>query len=85
VPLREAPFWAVEFQPTITFTLGGVRVDSWGRVLDRDAGVIEGLYCAGGDAGGLQGPHYVAGLMLGMVFGPRAVEAVLMDKEEIDV
>ena len=84
-PLREAPFWAVEFQPTITFTLGGVRVDSWGRVLDRDAGVIEGLYCAGGDAGGLQGPHYVAGLMLGMVFGPRAVEAVVMDKEEIDV
>ena len=48
--------------------------------------MIEGLYCAGGDAGGLQGPHYVAGLMLGMVFGPRAVEAVVMDtEEEIDV
>jgi len=85
VPLREAPFWAVEFQPTITFTLGGVRVDPWGRVLDRDGAVVSGLYCAGGDAGGLQGPHYVAGLMLGMVFGPRAVEAVVMDKEEIDV
>jgi succinate dehydrogenase/fumarate reductase flavoprotein subunit len=85
VPLREAPFWAVEFQPTITFTLGGVQVDSWGRVLDRDGTVVRGLYCAGGDAGGLQGPHYVAGLMLGMVFGPRAVEAVEMDKEEIDV
>ena len=57
VPLREAPFWAVEFQPTITFTLGGVRVDPWGRVLDRDGAVVSGLYCAGGDAGGLQGPH----------------------------
>ncbi len=83
--LREAPFWAVEFQPTITFTLGGVKVDAWGRVLDRDGGRVPGLYCAGGDAGGLQGPHYVAGLMLGMVFGPRAVEAVAMDKEESDV
>jgi succinate dehydrogenase/fumarate reductase flavoprotein subunit len=79
--LREPPFWAVEFQPTITFSLGGVRVDAWGRVLDRDGTAIAGLYAAGGDAGGLQGPHYVAGLMLGMVFGPRAVEAV---KEEID-
>lgn len=79
-PLREPPFWAVEFQPSITFSLGGLRVDSHGRVLDRDGAAIEGLYAAGGDAGGLQGPHYVAGLMLGMVFGPRAVEAV---KEEI--
>jgi succinate dehydrogenase/fumarate reductase flavoprotein subunit len=85
VGLREAPFWAVEFQPTITFTLGGVKVDGWGRVLDRDGAAIKGLYCAGGDAGGLQGPHYVAGLMLGMVFGPRAVQAVQMDKEESDV
>jgi predicted oxidoreductase len=81
VPLRQPPFWAVEFQPTITFSLGGVRVDAWGRVLDRDGAAVPGLYCAGGDAGGLQGPRYVAGLMLGMVFGPRAVEAV---KEEID-
>ena len=79
-PLREPPFWAVEFQPTITFSLGGLRVAAPGRVLDRDGAAIRGLYAAGGDAGGLQGPHYVAGLMLGMVFGPRAVEAV---KEEI--
>ena len=46
------------------------------------ARAVPGLYCAGGDAGGLQGPRYVAGLMLGLVFGPRAVEAVVMDKEE---
>jgi hypothetical protein len=43
---------------------------------DRD------LYCAGGHVGGLQGPRYVAGLMLGAVFGPRAVEAVMTDMEE---
>ena len=82
VQLREPPFWAVEFQPTITFPLGGVRVDPWGRVLDRDGAYVPGLYCAGGDAGGLQGPRYVAGLMLGAVFGPRAVEAVMTDMEE---
>jgi succinate dehydrogenase/fumarate reductase flavoprotein subunit len=79
VPLREPPFHAVEVQPTLTFPLGGVRIDSWGRVLDRDGAVVRGLYCAGGDAGGLQGPRYVAGLALGLVFGPRAVDAVQMD------
>jgi succinate dehydrogenase/fumarate reductase flavoprotein subunit len=80
VPLREPPFHAIEVQPTLTFTLGGIRVDADGRVLDRDGGVIEGLYAAGGDAGGLQGPRYVAGLALGLVFGPRAADAVMMDK-----
>ncbi|HET6547347.1 MAG TPA: FAD-binding protein, partial [Solirubrobacter sp.] len=81
VPLRRPPFWAIEVQPSITFPFGGVRVDAWGRALDRDGAPVPGLYCAGGDAGGLQGPRYVAGLVLGMVFGPRAVEAVVADKE----
>ena len=77
VPLVEPPFHAVQVQPTLTFPLGGVRIDSWGRVLDRDGlARCRGLYCAGGDAGGLQGPRYVAGLALGLVFGPRAVDAV---------
>jgi succinate dehydrogenase/fumarate reductase flavoprotein subunit len=80
VPLVEPPFHAVQVQPTLTLPLGGVRVDAWGRVLDRDGGVVEGLYCAGCDAGGLQGPRYVAGLALGLVFGPRAVDAVVMDQ-----
>jgi succinate dehydrogenase/fumarate reductase flavoprotein subunit len=79
VPLREPPFHAVEVQPTLTFPLGGVRVDAWGRVLDRDGRAVEGLYAAGGDAGGLQGPRYAAGLALGLVFGPRAADAVMMD------
>ena len=70
----------MQVQPTLTFPLGGVRIDSWGRVLDRDGGAVPGLYCAGGDAGGLQGPRYVAGLALGLVFGPRAVDAVVMDQ-----
>jgi succinate dehydrogenase/fumarate reductase flavoprotein subunit len=79
VPLREPPFHAVEVQPALTFPLGGVRVDAWGRVLDRDGAAVAGLYAAGGDAGGLQGPRYVAGLALGLVFGPRAAEAVMLD------
>jgi succinate dehydrogenase/fumarate reductase flavoprotein subunit len=76
-PLREAPFHALEVQPSITFTYGGVRADADGRVLDARARPLPGLFAAGGDVGGLQGPGYVGGLVLGLVFGPRAADSAL--------
>jgi succinate dehydrogenase/fumarate reductase flavoprotein subunit len=75
-PLREPPFHALAVAPCITFTFGGLRVDPDGRVLDRDGRWVPNLYAAGADAGGLQGPGYVGGLALGLVFGPRVAEAV---------
>jgi succinate dehydrogenase/fumarate reductase flavoprotein subunit len=76
-PLREAPFHALEVQPSITFTYGGVRADGDGRVLDARGRPLPGLFAAGADVGGLQGPGYVGGLVLGLVFGPRAADAAL--------
>lgn len=75
VTLSEPPFHALAVQPTITFPFGGLAVDDVGRVLDRDGRPIGGLFAAGADAGGLQGPGYVGGLVLGLVFGPRAADA----------
>jgi succinate dehydrogenase/fumarate reductase flavoprotein subunit len=76
-PFVEPPFYALEVQPTVTFTFGGLAVDPDGRVLDRDAAPVPGLFAAGGDAGGLQDYRYVGGLALGLVFGPRAAEAAI--------
>jgi succinate dehydrogenase/fumarate reductase flavoprotein subunit len=73
--LREPPFHALAVAPCITFTFGGLRVDADGRVLGPDGAWIRNLYAAGADAGGLQGPGYVGGLALGLVFGPRVAEA----------
>ena len=73
-PMNEPPFHALEVQPTVTFTFGGLAVDHDGRVLDRDGAAVPGLYAAGADAGGLQDFRYVGGLALGLVFGPRAAE-----------
>jgi succinate dehydrogenase/fumarate reductase flavoprotein subunit len=75
-PLREPSFHALAVAPCITFTFGGLRVDPDGRVLDRDGRWVRNLYAAGADAGGLQGPGYIGGLALGLVFGPRIAEAV---------
>jgi succinate dehydrogenase/fumarate reductase flavoprotein subunit len=75
--LRAPPFHALEVQPSITFTYGGVRADADGRVLDFEGRPLPGLFAAGADVGGLQGPGYVGGLILGLVFGPRAADAAL--------
>jgi succinate dehydrogenase/fumarate reductase flavoprotein subunit len=74
--LRTAPFHALAVAPCITFTFGGLRVDRDGRVLRDDGSWVRNLYAAGADAGGVQGPGYVGGLALGLVFGPRVAEAV---------
>jgi predicted oxidoreductase len=78
--LCEAPFYAVEAQPAITFTFGGLAVDVDGRVLRRDGTPVPGLWGAGADAGGLQERRYVGGLVLGLVFGPRAADAALRSR-----
>jgi succinate dehydrogenase/fumarate reductase flavoprotein subunit len=76
-PLTEPPFHALELQPTVTFTFGGLAVDPDCHVLDRDGAPVPGLFAAGADAGGLQDVRYVGGLALGLVFGPRAAEAAI--------
>jgi succinate dehydrogenase/fumarate reductase flavoprotein subunit len=75
----DPPFHALEVQPAITFTFGGLRVDPDGRVLDRDGAAVPGLFAAGADAGGLQDVRYVGGLALGLVFGPRAARAAVAE------
>jgi len=78
-PIIDPPFHALEVQPAITFTFGGLRVDPDGRVLDRDGAPVPGLFAAGADAGGLQDVRYVGGLALGLVFGPRAARTAIAE------
>jgi succinate dehydrogenase/fumarate reductase flavoprotein subunit len=78
-PIIDPPFHALEVQPAITFTFGGLRVDPDGRVLDRDGAPVPGLFAAGADAGGIQDVRYVGGLALGLVFGPRAARTAIAE------
>ncbi|CAN5550089.1 hypothetical protein BH23CHL6_BH23CHL6_05620 [soil metagenome] len=74
-PLLEAPFHALEVQPAITFTLGGIRIDTNGRVLDRDGQIVPGLFAAGADGGGTYHQGYAGGLALALCFGRRSARA----------
>jgi tricarballylate dehydrogenase len=74
LPLDTPPFLAFAVTCGITFTFGGVKVDSDARALDRANRPILGLHAAGELVGGLFYGNYPggSGLTSGAVFGRRA-------------
>ncbi|OJK00106.1 hypothetical protein ASPACDRAFT_1868574 [Aspergillus aculeatus ATCC 16872] len=72
----EGPFYAMEVQPSITFTYGGVQIDTRGRALSADRTAIPGLLIAGVDAGGFSNRGYAGGLALAFVTGFWAAREV---------
>jgi succinate dehydrogenase/fumarate reductase flavoprotein subunit len=76
-PLVVPPFRALAVRPGITFTLGGIRVDSAMRVLREDGTHVAGLYAAGADAGGAYGGGYMGGLAMALVQGRLAAHSIL--------
>jgi tricarballylate dehydrogenase len=79
--LDTPPFEAFGVTCGITFTFGGVRIDTSGRVLDVAGRTIPGLYAAGEMAGGLFYFNYAggAGLSGAAVFGRLAGASAAAD------
>ncbi|MFC5830356.1 FAD-dependent tricarballylate dehydrogenase TcuA [Nonomuraea insulae] len=69
--LETPPFYGYAVSCGITFTFGGLHVDTSARVLDEESRPIEGLYAAGELVGGLFSGNYPggSGLTSGAVFG----------------
>lgn len=81
VPLADLPFdpptgtvLAVRVIASITHTIGGLRVDERARVLREDGSVLDGLWAAGVDAGGVATGGYSSGLAQALVLGLAAAE-----------
>jgi tricarballylate dehydrogenase len=72
--IDEPPFEAYAVTCGVTFTFGGVKIDTDARVIDTEGAVIAGLYAAGEMVGGLFYFNYPGGtgLMAGSVFGKIA-------------
>jgi tricarballylate dehydrogenase len=72
--LDQAPFEAFTITAGITFTFGGIKVNTDAQVMDIDNVPIPGLYAAGELVGGLFYTNYPggSGLMSGAVFGKIA-------------
>jgi hypothetical protein len=61
---------------SITFTYGGISIDTQGRALTRNKTIIPGLLVAGVDAGGFSNLGYAGGLALAFVTGLWAARLV---------
>jgi len=74
--LTEPPFQAYAVTCGITFTFGGLKVDTGARVIDTEGEPIPGLHAAGELVGGLFYFNYPggSGLTAGAVFGKAAGE-----------
>ncbi|KAL5357113.1 hypothetical protein BJX96DRAFT_181215 [Aspergillus floccosus] len=72
----DGPFFAMEVQPSITFTYGGIAIDTTSRALTPDKTIIPGLLVAGVDAGGFSNRGYAGGLALAFVTGLWAAREV---------
>jgi tricarballylate dehydrogenase len=72
--LDSPPYYGYAVACGITFTFGGLRIDTNGRVLDTVGRAVPGLYAAGELVGGLFSGNYPggSGLTAGAVFGRRA-------------
>jgi len=76
LPIDQAPFEGYAVTCGITFTFGGIRIDTQARVIDTDGQPIHGLFAAGEMVGGIYWFGYPSGsgLTSGAVFGRIAGE-----------
>jgi tricarballylate dehydrogenase len=74
LPLDTPPYTAFPVGPAITFTFGGLRVNTRGEVLDQQDIPVAGLYAAGEMVGGIYYHNYPggSGLPSGLVMGRAA-------------
>ena len=73
LPINKAPFHAYPVMSANTFTFGGLKTDTLGRVVDADGEPIANLYAAG-EMTGLYYGNYTGStsVLRGMVFGRLA-------------
>jgi predicted oxidoreductase len=56
----------------VTFTEGGIKVNTECQALDRDGRPVPGLYVAGVDVGAISNVGYAGALSAGLITGLRA-------------
>ena len=78
VKLENGPFVATPRQACLHHTMGGVKIDTEGRVLDESGAPIEGLVAAGEITGGIHGGNRLGGnaVVDTVVFGKLAGETI---------
>lgn len=80
--LGNPPYYAAKRLPTVHHTMGGLKIDTNCRVLDKEDNPIPGLYAAGEVTGDIHGANRLGGNAIAdiAVFGRIAGESVALEK-----
>ncbi|MCW5592893.1 MAG: flavocytochrome c [Burkholderiales bacterium] len=73
-PIARPSYYAIEVNPGIHFTMGGIRINGRTQVMSRDKRALPGLYAAGEVTGGVHGANRLGGNAMTALFtfGPIA-------------
>ena len=72
----DPPYYAIEVEPLIHHTMGGIKIDTKARVLHKDGSPVKGLYAAGEVTGGVHGDNRLGGNAVAdiIIFGRIAAD-----------
>ena len=81
-PLTLAPYYAIEVEPVLHHTMGGIKINSNAEVVNKNGNPVPGLYAAGEVTGGVHGGNRLGGnavadiIVFGQIAGTSAVEYI---------
>ena len=81
-PLNEAPYYAIEIEPVIHHTMGGIKINTKAEVVNQSGNAIPGLYAAGEVTGGIHGGNRLGGnaiadiIVFGQIAGTSAAHSI---------
>ena len=81
-PLTHAPFYAIEVEPVLHHTMGGIKINSKAEVVNKSGNPVPGLYAAGEVTGGVHGGNRLGGnavadiIVFGQIAGTSAANYI---------
>ena len=77
--ISKAPFYAIEIEPAIHHTMGGLKINTAAQVLNKSGKPIAGLYAAGEVTGGVHGAERLGGNAVAdiCIFGKIAADSAV--------
>ena len=81
-PLNMAPYYAIEVEPVLHHTMGGIQINSKAEVVNQAGNIIPGLYAAGEVTGGVHGGNRLGGnavadiIVFGQIAGKSAAQSL---------
>ena len=80
--ISKSPYYAVEVEPAIHYTMGGIKINTATQVINTTGNVVKGLFAAGEVTGGVHGANRLGGnaitdiIVFGRIAGRKSAEYV---------